>query len=902
MTATVATDAIVVRQFVEIISAHAVGLAKGNGKGGALQLSTLSPVDEKMIPQRFKLDDVAGIVGVAVSAANAGLNVYIEARTVRTSLRGKARGAIADTELAFGLVVDADHDKGKGGAVTVRPSLTVETSPGNFHYWYLFDQPVAADEAKRVGNLIRAYSRTDQDTGVVTQCYRVPGTPNYPSKAKQARGRLDVEPTRIVEQTDRRWELAELEAAFAGAAAATASRSSYGPSTTTADADEASLPDELMADIRNGGVARGNGAKGDKSRSGLFHYVIGELKRRRWPIEQIHTLLEKYPNGVAAKYQGRLADEIRRSYDKVENGNGAGSGASNGVGGPTQGSGAPPAASARAQAFGGSGGNPGGSGAAPPPPPPPAPGAPSGPAPGPAPGTGPAPGYVLPTIRIVAGQLPRTIAATEKAVLDSGVDVFARAGSLVYPVGEIVWAADKRRTVAAKLRAFTPDSFLEPVAEAAIFQRWNRRRQAWADIDPPLQLVRMLLARERKWAFPQVVGIIATPTLRPDGSLLEKPGYDPETQLYLWPGVTLPPIPPAPTKDEAIRALAVLKELFAEFSFKQMKPAIDLSVALVGLLTALLRGSLPTSPVVLARGDTPGVGKSYLVDVIATIATGRICPVITASKSLEETEKRLGSVLLSGSSIVSLDNTIHDLEGELLCQIAERPVVRIRVLGTNEMPDCECHTAIFATGNNVNFKGDMVRRGLTCNLEALDERPEEREFKGDALKRARAERERYIAAALTVARAYLAAGAPKVSKPIASYGEWSTMARCPLVWLGEPDPWLSVEASRKEDPVLSAIREFFTLWPIYLKLDWLYTTARIIEIALEDARSGNFNTPDLRNFLLKVAAERGKPDVISSDRLGWWLRHISGRVVDGRRLVKEHDSASNVAAYRLINV
>ena len=152
----VATDETRVRQFIEIISAHAVGLAKGNGKGGALQLSTLSPVDEKFIPNRFRLDDVDGMVGVAVSAANAGLNVYIEARTVTRRLRGKARGTIDDTEFAFGLVVDADHDKGKGGAVTVRPSLTVETSPGNFHYWYLFDRPVAADEAKRVGDLIRA--------------------------------------------------------------------------------------------------------------------------------------------------------------------------------------------------------------------------------------------------------------------------------------------------------------------------------------------------------------------------------------------------------------------------------------------------------------------------------------------------------------------------------------------------------------------------------------------------------------------------------------------------------------------------------------------------------------------------------------------------------------------------
>jgi hypothetical protein len=346
-----------------------------------------------------------------------------------------------------------------------------------------------------------------------------------------------------------------------------------------------------------------------------------------------------------------------------------------------------------------------------------------------------------------------------------------------------------------------------------------------------------------------------------------------------------------------------LKELFVEFSFKRKTPTIDLSVALVGLLTALLRGSLPTSPIILVRGDTPGVGKSFLVDVIAMVATGRICPVITASRSLEETEKRIGAVLLSGSSIVSLDNTTHDLEGELLCQITERPVVRIRVLGRSEMPDCECHTAVFATGNNVGFKGDMVRRGLVCDLEALDERPEEREFKGDALARARTERERYIAAALTVARAYLGAGAPKVCKPIASYGLWSTLARSPLAWLGEPDPWASVEASRKDDPVLTAIREFFTLWPIYLRLDWPYTTASIVKTAEEDAqRPGNFNEPDLKNFLLKVAAERGRPSGISPERLGRWLRQVSGRVVDGRRLVKEYDAVNNVAAFRLINV
>ena len=124
-----------------------------------------------------------------------------------------------------------------------------------------------------------------------------------------------------------------------------------------------------------------------------------------------------------------------------------------------------------------------------------------------------------------------------------------------------------------------------------------------------------------------------------------------------------------------------------------------------------------------------------------------------------------------------------------------------------------------------------------------------------------------------------------------------------MAWLGEPDPWASVEASRKEDPVLTAIREFFTLWPIYLRLDWPYTTASIVRAAEEDVqRPSNFNEPDLKNFLLKVAAERGRPTVISPERLGRWLRQVSGRVVDGRRLVKEYDAVNNVAAFRLINV
>jgi hypothetical protein len=869
-----------VREFVTIISEHVLKLNKGNGHPGVLQLYCLSPHDEKPIPHRFALDDVENIVKTAVDAAEASLNVYLEGRTLRPGLRGSDRGKFEDTQSVFALVVDSDHDKGKGGQITARPSLDIETSPGNHHYWYLFDQPLTADTAREIGNVLRQVTGADQDTGVVTQGYRVPGTPNFPSKSKQARGRVAIEPTRIAEWTQREWSPAELLEAHKRSFTTPQPPPVTGTGAAGPAPDESSLPDELLKSIRNGGVSKGLGLAEDTSRSGLFHHMVGELKKRRWSIAQIQVLFERYPNGVAAKYAGRLFNEILRAYFKVEKdgsviGAAPATASATAVGASPASVGQTPQGPAPAATPGAPAATPGGSAAF---------------ASSPVANT-----RVLPTIRLRDGQLPRAVEETERAVIASGTPIFTRAGVLVYPVGELVPAADGGQTISARLGEYSTYSFIEPVAKAAIFQTYNQRRKAWVDIDPPLSLVRMVLERTHSWSFARIAGIITTPTLRIDGSLLDKPGYDVRTELFLLPSVSLPPIPDKPTKDEALAALALLKGLLVEFSFQQKR--LDQAVALSGILTALLRGSLPAAPVILVRASTPGTGKSYLVDVIATIATGRLCPVISASRNSEESEKRIGAVLLSGSSIVSLDNLTHDLGSEILCQVSERPVVRIRVLGRSEMPNCECHTAMFATGNNVNFKGDMVRRGLLCNLEALEERPELREFKQDALVRAGSDRARYVAAALIMVRAYLAAGAPPVCGAFGSYGAWSTMARSPLVWLGEPDPVSSLETVRAEDVELSNIREFFDLWKAHLRLDARYTTAGILEIV--NQQISPIVLHPLKEFFLKVAAVRGRETEISPERTGQWMRRISGRVVGGFRLVREQGRA-HTAVFRLV--
>ncbi|HEY2229773.1 MAG TPA: hypothetical protein VGI22_18950 [Xanthobacteraceae bacterium] len=81
-----------------------------------------------------------------------------------------------------------------------------------------------------------------------------------------------------------------------------------------------------------------------------------------------------------------------------------------------------------------------------------------------------------------------------------------------------------------------------------------------------------------------------------------------------------------------------------------------------------------------------------------------------------------------------------------------------------------------------------------------------------------------------------------------------------------------------------------------------YTIASIIEIACFPPRATNYNPAWFKIFLLKVAATKGNAESVSPERLGWWLRRISGRVVDKHRLIKGHDQRTSTANYRLVEV
>jgi hypothetical protein len=122
-----AADRAVVREFLHFVTAQAKAAVEGSDNPGFLQLSRLHPDSEELVPTRFMLDDVEGMITTAVSDAGNGHNVYIEGRLVRPGLQGKERGKFADTAAVFALVVDSDNDKGMGWKPNVPVSLTVES-------------------------------------------------------------------------------------------------------------------------------------------------------------------------------------------------------------------------------------------------------------------------------------------------------------------------------------------------------------------------------------------------------------------------------------------------------------------------------------------------------------------------------------------------------------------------------------------------------------------------------------------------------------------------------------------------------------------------------------------------------------------------------------------------------
>ena len=285
-----------------------------------------------------------------------------------------------------------------------------------------------------------------------------------------------------------------------------------------------------------------------------------------------------------------------------------------------------------------------------------------------------------PPITVEKGLLHRLTDAAEQAIIASCIPVYHR-GVLVRPAITKFDAADGGTTHIAILHPLTVPDMLDVFCRTANWRTWTAKK-GYVAADPPTMVARILLGRVGQWRVPQVRGILSTPALRRDGSLLREPGYDKTSGYYLAlpPDLHVPTISNSPSKGEALAAIRLLEALLVDFPFINDGGASK-AVGLSLLICAVIRPAMIVAPIHAASAPAAGTGKSYLYDIAGAIAYGDRCPVVFAGKGPEELEKKLNGILLRGTSLFNLDNLNTPLEGDLLCQASERPLLDLRKLG-----------------------------------------------------------------------------------------------------------------------------------------------------------------------------------------------------------------------------
>jgi len=481
-------------------------------------------------------------------------------------------------------------------------------------------------------------------------------------------------------------------------------------------------------------------------------------------------------------------------------------------------------------------------------------------------------------------EIPEVIDQAEAALLAADTGIYQRAGQLA----RVAHEPDH------KIRGVTREATI-PTIEAAPkpWIRENMSRAAdWSRKSdrggkptlPPEWAASTLMARGR-WKFPPLAGIVHTPCLRPDGSLLSREGYDPATGLFHCSSISCPHIPDNPTREDALEALDTLWEPFQDFAFaggdEDRLRKENWASALAALLTVLSRYTIDGAlPMFTVSAPVRGSGKTRLVDTISIITTGHTATRAVQAANDEEERKRLVSLCLANDPLILIDNVEKPIKSAVLAAALTSRHVRDRMLGGNQMITVPMDGVWFVTGNNIQLHGDLSRRIVAIELDPAMEFPEERTgfHHEDLIGWVRKERPNLVAAALTILRAFVVAGSPQPSlPPYGSFEEWARLVRSCVVWITGVDP-IAQRARLRTDADLEyeGQQDVLTAWEqeIGVGSEHALTSREVAEWCAEHDES-------ILYAALRTLCSSKNGASLGAQQIGYPLRKLKGRILDG---------------------
>ncbi len=405
--------------------------------------------------------------------------------------------------------------------------------------------------------------------------------------------------------------------------------------------------------------------------------------------------------------------------------------------------------------------------------------------------------------------------------------------------------------------------------------------------DAPPAAAIAIIAKNGDRRLPKLTAVITAPILRVDGSILSEPGHDASTGLlYLSASGDTAHIPEHPTIEQACAAFARLWEPVRLFP---LADDVDRGVVLAALITACLRPSLPTAPGFGFDAPAAGTGKTLLAQTIGALGCGDAPAAMPpASNQDEECRKRLFASLRDGHKILLWDNVRDVFGNAAIDAFLTASVFADRVLGASETASLPNRALFLVTGNNLRLVGDTCRRILVARLDAKDDKPYARRFNFDPLQTVLGRRESLVIDALTIVRAYRAAGSPRLAPGrTASFEDWDDLVRQPVVWVAKfsllwglpsfADPLGATDRAFELDPETAKLAALMAAWGQCFG-DRPTTVAEAVARTFPAA--GAPASAALADALEEIAGERG---TINRRILGRWIEKQTGRRQQGQR-------------------
>lgn len=489
-------------------------------------------------------------------------------------------------------------------------------------------------------------------------------------------------------------------------------------------------------------------------------------------------------------------------------------------------------------------------------------------------------------IELIPG-LTHKATAEAMSALATDPDVYCRSGRLVR-VGKLKSRPNDRiQRDENELRVIElSESVLKcRLSSVAGFFKWVKRGDelVTTTTDCPIDVTKAVRTDGIFDGVRQLRAVTTVPCMRPDGTVLDEPGYDPDTRLIFAPRGEIARVRQEPTQDDAKAAAERLSAVFQDFPFECNERGRAGCVAL--LLTLIGRPMIQGPvPLFLIDGNRAGSGKSLISDAAGVIAGHNRLPRTSAPTEEGEWRKVITSTAIAGLPVVLLDNIGGMLGSASLDAVLTGTDWRDRRLGGNEIERFEVETVWIATGNNVGIRGDLYRRLLRIPLDCKVEDPEARtDFKHpNLIAWIQTNKTQLLADALTILRAWHIAGRPANGlEPWGSYEAFTPVVRGSLVFAGLADP--APASDRKEiqdrsDSRRAALPVLMNLWPLgeHSEPDEL-TSGELFRIA-----SDGDHEP-LMDVLDELVKSRSG---VNAKSLGWTLREFKGQVVGGQRIVE----------------